>query len=184
MHAEVYTFVGKILGPLDVSGKRVLGIGEYDVNGSVRPFFAASAEFVGIDSREGRGVDVVAEAKDYTASKPFDIVVSTEALEHSADLHDIPECAARNLVPGGIFILTAAGPDRPPHDVDGTGRQSGSYTAIDKKLLQSLLPDDLWENVTIEYGASHGLKHGDIYAVATRTKGKAAKKADAKEEGA
>lgn len=180
MHAQVYTFVGRILGPVDVSGKRVLDIGSYDVNGSVRPFFAASAEYVGIDSRDGPGVDVVSDARDYTSPKPFDFVVSTEALEHADNPADIPECAARCLAPGGLFILTAAGPDRPPHDVDGTGRQAGSYTAIDKKTLTALLSADDWEDVRIEYGESHGLKHGDIYAVATRSAKKKTAKTDEK----
>ena len=189
MHNEAQRFVGKTVGPLDLSTKRVLDIGSYDINGSPRAIFAASPAYVGIDRREGPGVDVVTEAKDYQpeAKEAFDIAVSCETLEHADDPADVIACAWRALKEGGLLIITAAGPDREPHDVDGQPLGTGrAYTAIDRKLLGKLLAD--WEDVTIEYGASHGVAKGDIYATATKpavakTVKREAKAETAKDEG-
>lgn len=190
MHTEALTFVAKVVGPLDLSTKRVLDIGSYDVNGSPRVLFAASPAYVGIDRRDGAGVDVVSEAKDYQPDdgETFDIAVSCETLEHADTPADVIDCAWRSLKVGGLLILTAAGPDREPHGVDGMPLhlQGGPYTVIDKKLLGKLLAD--WQDVSIEYGASHGGEKGDIYATAVKPSARAAKretKADAvKDEGA
>lgn len=181
MHAEVYAFVGKTTGPLNTADVRVLEIGSFNVNGSVRPFFAAAKEYVGIDRRSGPDVDVVSEASDYNTDgkKQFDIVITSEALEHSAEPADIIACAERSLVAGGLLIITAAGPDREPHNDDGVAGRASTYSVIDKKRLTSLL--DGWDEVSVAYGASHGHKQGDIYATArkAKTERKAAAKAKA-----
>ena len=68
-------------------GKRVLEVGSLDINGSVRPLFE-NCNYTGIDLGEGRGVDVVAHVTDYHRldDNEFDVVISTETLEHDARL--------------------------------------------------------------------------------------------------
>jgi SAM-dependent methyltransferase len=178
MHDEAYKFVRSATGAFDTVGKRVLEIGSYNVNGSVRELFKDASEYVGIDAREGRGVDLVCSASAFEATKPFDIVVTTEALEHSPRPADIIECAYRSLKEGGILIITAAGPDRKPHGNDGGELANESYTPIDKEFLTGLLKD--WSDVSIQYGRSHNQARGDIYAVATKPK--TARKAKAKKD--
>lgn len=117
MHASAYDFVAKWarrLGPR----KRVLELGSRDVNGSVRGLFPG-AFYLGVDSRPGPGVDLVADAAKYETEELFDLVVSTEVLEHAADAQGICDTAYDALVPGGVFLVTAAGPNRGPHGVDG-----------------------------------------------------------------
>lgn len=119
MHASVMWYVGKMIEYLDIKNDSVLEVGSYDVNGSVRGLFAG--EFVGSDMRAGPGVDVVAPAADLPFDdKRFDVVVSTEMLEHDT----LPWLSIAEMVrvvrPGGVLILTARGYDErgcfPVHD--------------------------------------------------------------------
>ncbi len=167
MHIEALAFVARSIGAVDTSKTRVLDIGSFDVNGSPRLLFAAAPAYVGIDERDGPGVDVAQAAKDYTPDELFDVVVTCETLEH-AEPSEVIDCAWRSLNPGGLLILTAAGPDRAPHGVDGAHVGSERYNAIDKRILARLLKN--WEDVAIEYGASHGQDKGDIYATARKPK--------------
>jgi SAM-dependent methyltransferase len=71
----------------DVAGKRVLEIGSFDVNGTTRKCieFWQPAEYVGVDIQEGPGVDLVCDAEklmDIFSEESFDVVFSTELLEH------------------------------------------------------------------------------------------------------
>lgn len=166
MHPEVLAFIGRVVGPRDTTNDRVLEIGSFNINGTPRPFFAAAQRYVGIDRRDGRDVDIVSEAKDYQPDEEFTVVVSCETLEHADDPADIIDCAWRSLAPGGLLVLTAAGPGRKQHDQDGNPSTSDPYTVIDKHLLNRLLAN--WDQVTIEYGQSHGRLQGDIYALATK----------------
>lgn len=97
---------------------RVLDVGSRNVNGTVRDLFP-TAEYVGIDRRPGSGVDIVADGTTWQSPSSFDLVLCLEVLEH----HPNPSALCRNLIanarPGGVILITAAGPDRPPHGIDG-----------------------------------------------------------------
>ncbi len=172
MHAEAYAYIERSREGIK-SKPRVLEIGSYNVNGSVRSLFSDATEYVGIDERRGPDVDVVSTAGIYTCDDLFDVVVSCETLEHASDPAEVIACAWRCLKPGGKLLLTAAGPERAPHGPNGDAVGNYPYTAIDRRLLGKLLAD--WEDVTTEYGQSHGLAKGDIYATATKPKGAKAK---------
>jgi SAM-dependent methyltransferase len=63
---------------------RILDVGSRDINGSLRTFRPADAEYIGIDLEPGKGVDVVLD-DPYKYPFPdgyFDIVLSTSCLEH------------------------------------------------------------------------------------------------------
>jgi SAM-dependent methyltransferase len=68
--------------------KRVLEVGSKYVNGSVRPLierFCSPREYVGVDIEAGKFVDLILPAEkliEYFGSESFDIVISTEMLEH------------------------------------------------------------------------------------------------------
>ena len=72
----------------EFEGKRVIEVGSKYVNGSVRPLiekFLKPKEYIGVDLEKGKFVDVVLDAEklvDYFGKESFDIVVSTELLEH------------------------------------------------------------------------------------------------------
>lgn len=160
MHPEAYRFVARAVAGIDMAGRRVLEIGSYNVNGSVRPLFAGCAEYVGIDTRPGRDVDLVVDAVDYDG-RDFDIVVCTEVLEHVADPAAIIRAASRALQPGGLLILTAATRGRAPHNIDGGPDLRGEpYRNVTKAALGRWLTGA--EEIHIELDTAVG----DIYATA------------------
>lgn len=110
MHPSAMDYVAKQVVDLSITDNRVLEVGSYDENGSVRPLFGG--DYVGVDVREGPGVDTVVNGRDLPGlASSIDVVVSTETLEH--DLHPWRTAAeiARVLRPGGYLILTARGFD-------------------------------------------------------------------------
>ena len=95
---------------------RVLEIGSLDINGSVRSIFKPFAEkYIGLDTQEGPGVDIVYDAAKYTKPNFFDVVVCAEVFEHTPEWQKIINKSYKNLVDGGIFIATMAGEGRYPH---------------------------------------------------------------------
>jgi SAM-dependent methyltransferase len=99
------------LTPADVRGKRVLEVGSLDVNGSVRGDITrlGPAEYVGIDIRPGPGVDVLCDAGDLVArfgENAFDVVVSTELLEHAEDWRRVISNIKRVTRPDGVMIVS------------------------------------------------------------------------------
>lgn len=90
MNQAVRDFVGMVVERQAglIRGARVLEIGSYDVNGTVRDLFeeAGCASYLGIDKRPGPGVDRVMDAHDVEyIEDEFSIVVTTEMLEHCDD---------------------------------------------------------------------------------------------------
>lgn len=64
-------------------------------------------EYVGLDMREGPGVDVVADAKAIPfPDNEFEVIISTDCLEHVDWPRDVIREAFRVTKPGGLFYLT------------------------------------------------------------------------------
>lgn len=168
MHLEALAFLQSTLTPSLVEGKRVLELGSYNVNGSARVFCGGAAEYVGVDRRDGPGVDVVNTDDSYNGKEAFDVVVSSETLEHADNPAALITVAWNALRPGGMLVLTAAGPDREKHTCDGAplGDSGEPYQAVTKKALTELLSD--WSEVDVAYAPSHGRERGDVYAIAIK----------------
>lgn len=172
MHQAVLDWVQSKLAKLPPRA-RVVELGSYDINGSVRPLFGDVA-YVGVDVREGPGVDVVADAATFKPDQPPDTVISCEVLEHVAQAADVIANAYDMLAPGGLLLLTGAMNPRPPHSlVDGGAVRPGEYykNADPGELLRWLEP---FVDVEIEAHPDRG----DLYAIAWKPK--AAKKKAAK----
>lgn len=96
----------------EVKGKRIIEVGSYDVNGSLRPVIESwnPAKYVGVDIEKGPGVDIVCSAEDMIekfGKESFDIVISTELLEHVKDWTKIISNIKNTCKPnGGILITT------------------------------------------------------------------------------
>lgn len=89
MHPSVAEWVPRVLTPKVVKGKRVLEVGSYNVNGSVRPSIEPHAKkYIGVDATAGPSVDEVVDAADLVktfGAGSFDVVVSCEMLEHAEE---------------------------------------------------------------------------------------------------
>ncbi|MEM3563683.1 MAG: methyltransferase domain-containing protein [Candidatus Jordarchaeaceae archaeon] len=97
----------------EFEGKRILEVGSKYVNGSVRPLvekFLSPREYVGVDVELGRYVDVVLPAEkllEYFGEKSFDVIISTELLEHVRDWRLVINNMKKILnLNGHIYITT------------------------------------------------------------------------------
>jgi len=95
----------------EIAGKRVVEVGSYNVNGSLRPILESygPAKYVGVDIMAGPGVDVVCDAEQLVTTfgeRSFDVVVSTEVLEHVRHWRESISNMKRLCVPGGIILIT------------------------------------------------------------------------------
>jgi len=61
--------------------KRVLDIGALDINGTNRYLFT-NCHYVGVDVVRGKGVDIVCPAHEATGLAGYNVVLSTNTLEH------------------------------------------------------------------------------------------------------
>jgi SAM-dependent methyltransferase len=93
----------------------VLDIGSLDVNGNNQHLFD-SALYLGLDVALGRNVDIAAPAHELNLpDATFDVVISTEALEHDQYYRQTLINACRLLKPGGLLLLTCATEGRAEH---------------------------------------------------------------------
>lgn len=120
MHESVLRWLPGALTPAEVAGRRVLEVGAYDVNGSVRPAVEAlgPGSYLGVDCSPGPRVDQVLNVADLTTvfgRDAFDVVISTEMLEHVVDWQDAIARMCDVLRPGGVLLLTTRSPGFPYH---------------------------------------------------------------------
>lgn len=146
MHWEPEHFIASVKkqAPEFFTGKTVLEVGSLDINGSVRRFFT-DCDYTGIDLGEGKGVDVVAHITDYHRLNDgeYDVVISTEALEHDHAWFKSLVAMYRLLKPSGLLLITCAAPNRPEH---GTVRTDAGFA--------SPFTADYYRNISVEDFAS------------------------------
>lgn len=111
MHASVLGFFVTALTEEEVRGKHILEVGSGDVNGSVRPIVSARgpADYFGVDMAEGPGVDRVVDATklvDVFDEASYDVVISTEMMEHVVDWQTTLMNMFRMVAPGGVIVVT------------------------------------------------------------------------------
>lgn len=101
----------------------VLDIGSLDINGNNQHLFD-NALYLGLDIALGRNVDIVAKAHELRLpDATFDVVISTECLEHDRFYSQTLQNACRLLKPGGLFVLTCASDGRLEHGTRRTTPQ-------------------------------------------------------------
>lgn len=138
MHNSVMDWAKSVVDVLALHNKSVLEVGSYDVNGSVRGLF--KGKYLGIDLRPGPGVDrVITLGPLPFADEEFEVVVSTEMLEHDPrPWLSIPEMA-RVCRKGGFILVTARGfgfgQHEYPNDYWRFNIQSMSLLAKDAGLI-------------------------------------------------
>lgn len=126
-HEQQMNYVKGLLGDGGCNGrmrnKAVLELGSYNVNGAVRdlfgcdPFVDAPRRYVGVDWRDGPGVDHVSLFHDIPWVEEFDVLLSCNAFEHDPHWRRSIGAGMRALKPGGEIIFCAAGPGYPTHEL-------------------------------------------------------------------
>lgn len=161
MHPEIDHFVIEVKKkfPEYFQDKAVLEVGSQNINGSVRPYFK-NCFYVGIDLGEAPGVDLVVSIINYNTPLAFDVVISSEMLEHCAEWAEALQQMFDNIKHGGMFILTCAGPTRQEHGTSRTSPGDSKFTLdhyrnISMEDFTSILPLELFSE------SSLGLYRGD-----------------------
>lgn len=139
MHSSVLDFLKVHLSGKDISGKRVLEVGSQDVNGTPRPVVMPlrPALYIGVDVEKGPGVDVISGADSLSkifGEGSFDVVISTEMLEHVFDWKPVVGQLKAVVRPGGLLLITTRSPGFPyhPYPID-----MWRYTEEDFKIIFS-----------------------------------------------
>jgi len=99
-----------------LDGARIIEIGSYDVNGSVRKILGSAGTYVGVDLTPGPGVDIVeyGHRLDHPDGS-YDVSVSGECFEHDPHWRETFANMVRLTRPGGLVAVTCASHGRPEH---------------------------------------------------------------------
>ena len=173
MHPSVIRFIENALLPTDIKGKRVLEVGSLDVNGSARPTIQrlAPSEYIGVDNSAGKSVDMVLDASQLVSKfgvASFDLVVSTEMLEHVEDWKPIVAQLKEVVKPNGLLVITTRSPGFPyhPYPIDVWRYTQGDIRAILCDLNIILLMDDpLAPGVFVKARKPESFKMADLSKV-------------------
>jgi len=119
-HAACIDFVRQRLHLEEVKGREVLEVGALNVNGSVRPLVCAlqPGRYIGVDIKSGRDVDEICDASElvqHFGRSSFDLLISTEMLEHVRDWRKVISEFKHVLRPGGLLVITTRSLGFPYH---------------------------------------------------------------------
>jgi SAM-dependent methyltransferase len=108
-------FGARVLTAERVAGRDVIDVGALDVNGSLRPVVEplGPARYLGVDIEKGPGVDEVVPAERLVSRygrEAFDVVITTEMVEHTRDWQTVVTNLKGVLRPGGLLLLTTRSP--------------------------------------------------------------------------
>ena len=162
--SNTLTWFAEQLTAVEVAGKRILDVGAYDVNGSLRTVLQPlnPAAYIGIDMRPGPGVDVICAAENLIETfgpHSFDIIVSSSTLEHVRHWRAAITNIKTVCKPGGLILITA--PSRwpyhaYPHDYWRYTPQDISYIFADCHIM-ALHEDE--DEMALVYAKLQRLSH-------------------------
>lgn len=132
-HAAQQQFVQSVknIFPLAFNSGQIVEIGSLNINGSVRQFFDAPKEYVGVDLGVGCGVDVVCEGQNYDGpAGKFDVAISVECFEHNPHWRATFLNMVRMVHNEGLVIMTCATTGRPEHGTSRSDAASSPLTVL------------------------------------------------------
>lgn len=110
-HESCLEFGKRTIERSHVEGQRVLEVGSCNVNGSLRSYVESlhPKEYLGVDFAPGSGVDVICDATelvDRFGPERWDLVITTEMMEHVQDWPAVVSNLKRSIAPEGYLLLT------------------------------------------------------------------------------
>lgn len=142
----------KRLFPKLFKGVKVIDIGSLDINGNNKYLFEKS-EYVGLDIIEGKNVDVVSVAHEYDApAESFDVVVSTNAMEHDMFYPRTLYKMVNLLRPGGLMFFSVANGWK-EHGTSHTSPTQSATSQMSKEwavYYKNLQPDDITDVLNLD----------------------------------
>lgn len=139
--------------------KKVIDFGSLDINGNNKIFFE-NCDYTGLDIGPGKNVDIICKAHEFDApDNTYDVVVSTEMLEHDQFLDKSLPNMVRVLKPGGLFFFTCAGLGRHEHGTRRTEPTASPFTSnidgwgdyyknVEESMVRSIIAVD---EIFLEY---------------------------------
>lgn len=161
-----------------VEGARVLEIGSYDVNGSVRSLFPTAGRYVGVDLVAGPGVDLVEFGNRLDHDDDiYDVTISSECFEHDQHWPETFANMVRMTRPGGLVAFSCASRGRPEHGTARTdGTQSPGTHAVGLDYYRNLQTSDFEQALPLramfsEYRTWSLRTHFDLYFAGVKAGG-------------
>ncbi|OWP57216.1 MAG: hypothetical protein B2I17_02155 [Thermoplasmatales archaeon B_DKE] len=120
MNASVMLWLCMNIEREEIENKNVLEVGSQDVNGSIKDYVLKfrPSSYVGVDFQKGKNVDLVMNAEDLIEKlgpERFDVVISTEMLEHVKDWRKVIHNLKGVLKKGALLIVTTRSQGFPYH---------------------------------------------------------------------
>lgn len=135
-HPEQRFFIGYIKRHLAqyFRQKTVLEVGSRNIGGSVREWFE-QCNYVGVDDLPGKDVDQQIAGAAYAAGgESFDVIISSEWLEHDPYWRETLLNTVRMLKRNGMLLLTFAGPGRQRHQRAGVAPGENTASSYYRNL--------------------------------------------------
>lgn len=132
--------------PAYFTKKKVIDCGSLDINGNNRYLFD-SCRYIGVDIVAGKNVEIVSRVHLLQDDQLYDVVISTEMLEHDEYLPHTLAKMFSILKPGGLMILTAAGFGREEH---GTHKMHPGDSPQTHDYYKNLTIEDFATNLKLE----------------------------------
>jgi len=129
-HPEQKEFVEKVKNryPDMFNKKKVVDFGSLDINGSNKEHFT-DCEYTGVDIGEGKNVDVISKCHEFESSDLFDVVITTEMLEHDMYWEKSLKKMVELLKKKGLLLITCATTGRPSHGHSTADPDSSPFTS-------------------------------------------------------
>lgn len=132
------------------STENILEVGSQNLNGQIRDYFPSASlkNWLGIDIGAGDGVDFIVPGELIQLPSGWaDVSVSAECFEHALQWRQIFKNMIRITRPGGLILLTFAGPGRPAHGTLDTDPASSPYTST---YYKNISPQDILSSLELD----------------------------------
>lgn len=133
------------------SNKKVLEVGSLDINGNTRINFE-NCHYTGIDVAHGANVDIVCQGQDFDGEdNSFDVVISSEVMEHNPYWVETMNNMIRVCKPNGLIIMSCATTGRKEHGTARTDPESSPLTVeLGWNYYKNLTENDFIINGAVE----------------------------------
>jgi len=120
-HMSCLEFGKRALFREEIEGKKIIEVGSLNINGSLRDMVIKynPNSYAGIDLTQGPGVDMICRAENMVkkfGKNSFDVVISTELLEHAKDWRSVISNIKDVCKAGGLMLMTTRSRGYPFHE--------------------------------------------------------------------